>query len=230
VSTGFSGVGNGVSFGGTVNDYIDIPNNALLTPSTTLTYECWAFHTSFAGFPTMMAQGTAVASPDGLALRASNSGVLQIVLPFSGAVQMTGTATLSTSTWYYIVVTCATSNVWTFYINGTQDKQSTLGLSPPTATSPFDLGVDFNGSRLQPMANGSALCFCCIYPTALSASQVAAHYAARNTATSTGGTTNSSPPGQAVAALAHERNQQRKEQEQPGHRLRLSDYYRRRHG
>lgn len=223
VSTGFAGVGSGVSFGGTTSDFIDIPANALLRPSSALSLECWVNIASYGANQCFM--GQTATGVDGIGFGVKTAG--QILFGFNtnaGTDLCTGTTALGTGSWKHVIL-AGNGSTWNVYLNGVSDTNSSSasGISAPVST--FNIGID-NGTVLQ-MRSGGAICFAALYPSVLSASQALAHYNARNNVGG-GVPTQKSPPGAVVAALAHERNLQRK---LSGHsvaaRHRLSYYYRR---
>lgn len=225
VSTGFAGVGNGVSFGGTASDFIDTPANPLTRPTTALTYECWFKAASYGTNQCMMGL-TAVGGTDGIGFGVVTAGqTLFGFLTNAGTTAVSATTALGTATWHHCVLAGAgtAGSPWKVYLDGSEvtSGPNTTGISGPAGT--FNLGID-NGSLL-PIRAGGALAFCAIYPTALSAARVSAHYAARNSAGGGGSTQTTVPPGQLVSALAHERNAARKQDQTPGKPERISDYY-----
>ena len=142
---------------------------------------------------------------------------------------VSNTGLILASTIYHFVST-RSGNTETGYLNGAaaagasgSSSQAALGNAGTASTIANTGGVNPFGGKMAMLA---------IYNKALSAGQISAHYSARNSsAGGSTGTSNTAPPGQAVAALAHDRNLLRKEDQQPGRRLRISDYHKhRRHG
>jgi len=228
VNTGFVNQPKGITL--SAGGYISIPDPAGFINSTTVSWEfVLAYTSSTAGSPFVMAKGfDGTFSGYGIFLDASRN--LGIDLTGISALWNSGYAMPNDGTARHYVVTL-NGTTKTLYENAVQKVQNTTGSgSVGGSGSEYEIGAFKNGATpgQQPF-NGATISCVSMYPSVLSASRVAAHYTAL--AAGSTGTSNTAPPGQAVAALAHERNQQRKEQEQPGHRFRLSDYYRhRRHG
>ncbi len=118
-STQYVGLGGGIS-----------NNNAI-------TYSAWVNATSFPGaFNTVL--GYNGNGHFGL-LMVNSSGKLALFVN-SGNINGTGSHTLSTATWYYVVMTCNQSTL-TGYVNAVSDASiSTTITGDPT--SPFDIGKD----------------------------------------------------------------------------------------
>jgi len=231
VSMGPAGLDIGVTLDGTAGTNITTPNSAALNLIVPVSYECWLKWTS-ATTGVIFSQG--VDTNGGYEWVLFSTGLMTIANAASGTHQFDQVGgALSTGTLYHLVWTFKTGpDLNTFYINGVSNNTNSTAtvVSSTQSTQSFGFGGQMNSGGVQfPLP--ATMDEMAIYNYALSSSQVAAHYAARNTATGSSPASNTAPPGQAIAALAHDRNLQRKEQEQPGRRLRISDYHKhRRHG
>lgn len=120
---------NGSSTYITLGDFSSIINNGDFSVS------CWIKVSSFA------AQGIAVSfGTGGLTDNQINIGVTSGSKPFFGLYSddLTGTTTLSTSTWYHLVVTYVYgSKLQTIYINGTSDSTRTSSGLPSVSSTTF---------------------------------------------------------------------------------------------
>lgn len=229
-----AGLGTAVTPGTTTSDFIGITAAAALDITGNVTLECWYKPSSTAASAYLMNKGKDDDTHASYGMFISSAG--KVVFAVTEAVNMlTGTTTLSVGTWYYLVCTFTSSgNHWTIYVNAVSDN-TTVNTPPAALTATvkdYRIGGVVEGGSVPgtffPMLG--SIDEIALYNVALTSTQISNHYAARNNAAGSTGTSNLAPPGQAIAALAHERNQQRKEQEQPGHRFRLSDYYRRHRG
>ena len=166
--------------------YVIVSNSAatfnFTSANTPFTMECWAYFTNLTGVQRLF---STLGNGNGYAFGINGNNVLRFT---QGAVQdadFTMTNSLVAGVWNQLVVTCDGS-IYSYYVNSNLIGTVTVG----------GVGVPNNGvgfASVQPLvlgANGAGYPFAseqvfgkldemAIYNTALSATQVAAHYAAR---------------------------------------------------
>lgn len=167
--------------GNGTGQYGVVPHHASLDPSGAFTLECWVNPVSYQ-------------SQSGLIYKFSNGtrawdwkmvggGVNSIIIQINDT---TAGPTASCSTeaplgvWTHLVVVFTPNTNVRFYVNGIFTNQVSYPHSMFAGTSEVRLG--FGWSPTAPSAYGlnGFIDECAIYPSALSADRIAAHYAARN--------------------------------------------------
>jgi hypothetical protein len=166
---------------------------------------------------------------DQMAMGINSGGQLRAVVTWNGTTVVIG-STLVVGTWYHTVVTRAGNpGTWTLYLNAV--LQDTEANTHPLVDSdaPFTIGSLLPTENNFPFSG--TIDEVAVYGTALSAARVQAHYDARNSAAG-GGIPTKTPPGQIVSIMAHDRNAERKQQDQqvPPSRRRVRLDYRRKRG
>lgn len=131
---------------------------------TRITIELWIKKTSESGY------GIYVAKDYFELLNNSYSGRLEFRLTASSDPALVSSTTLALNTWYYVVATYD-GNVASLYINGQLDGTHPAVATPAQIDGPLSIGRRFDG-----FFNNAALEEVAIYPTALSADRVAAHW------------------------------------------------------
>jgi len=186
VGTPFHGVGVGVTLDGTgIGSIAD--SAADLDCTADFTQEFWFSTPSIATEQFMLCKASS-GTIDGAAL-AIKASKLRFTLSFNGGDALLGVTTLLSNTWYYVAFTRA-GNTETFYLNGA--FESSTGSAPFTigdTTGPELIGSLTAGGLLQ--LNGTIARPALYKGVALSPAQIAAHYAARNQANTTGNSTTS---------------------------------------
>jgi concanavalin A-like lectin/glucanase superfamily protein len=234
VATGLAGLDIGISLGGAVTDYVSFPNSAAINNLFSvafLTYEAWIKPTSLPTAGEIMAGGYVDNTHTGANMYVDNTGTVFMTDAFFGGVYAQSTAgAISANTLYQVVVAVQWNTAYTVYINGVSNNTGSPQARTPSPTGQqFCIGATNDNGTVHNAFPG-LIDECSAYPALLSGSQVAAHYAARNTGSSSGGGTKS-PPGQTVAVLAHERNSDRHQEDTHPQRHRISDYQRKKaHG
>jgi len=232
-ATGFPAQPYGITIGSTTSGIAVVSNESSQNVTgTSVSWEfCMAYNGSLVGQPFIFGKGHD-GTNGGYAIMINSGGSLNIWVSGLGSYWNSGYVMPSDTTVRHYIVTL-NGTTGTIYQNGVNVKAGMpSGIVTATAgTDVFPIGSGHtSGGGFTNQLVGGIVANVSLYPSVLSPARVTAHYNALTTAGSSG-TSNTAPPGQAVASLAHDRNQQRKEQEQPGHRFRLSDYYRhRRHG
>jgi YVTN family beta-propeller protein len=164
-------------FSGT-NQYVSIPSTAPLSPATTLTAEAWIKPTSL---PAAGAFRSVLTKPESYTLQ-FNGPKLEFTIMQSGTrhrLQAPSNAIVAGST--YHVVGTFDGFTQRLYVNGSQVASVSLTGGITVNANALNIG-SWNGS--QEFFNGT-IDEAAVYPLALSASQVAVHYA---NGISTGGT------------------------------------------
>ena len=131
---------------------------------TRITIELWIKKTSESGY------GVYVAKDYFELLNNSFNGRLELRLTASADPALVSSATLALNTWYYVVATYD-GNVASLYINGQLDSAHPAVATPAPTDGPVSIGRRFDG-----FFNNAVLEEVAIYPTALSAERVAAHW------------------------------------------------------
>jgi len=207
VNTGFAGQPKGITI--SAGGYISIPDPAGFINSTTVSWEfVLAYTSSTATSPFVMAKGFDGTSGYGIFLNPSRQ--LGIDLTGTSVLWASGYAMPNDGTARHYVVTL-NGTTKTLYENAVQKVQNTTGSgSVGGSGSEYEIGAFKNNTTpgQQPF-NGATISCVSMYPSVLSSTQVNAHF---NALSSSGtGATIKSPPGQFVAAMAHERNIERKQ-------------------
>lgn len=145
-----SGVGAGSQFSAAVDN---------------LTMEAWINFPNWTAQP-VICDNRNVAGNNGYDMLVVSGG--QVSVNLKGIGIFSGTAALSTSTWYLIAIQ-RVSGTWKSYINGALDNGSITSSAP---TAPSGATTGFSG------CDNGTLAYIAFYTTALSAARLAAHYAA----------------------------------------------------
>jgi Concanavalin A-like lectin/glucanases superfamily len=141
-----------------------------------LTVEAWVYKTATAlGMVAVCQQSSGAVIPYEFRLTAVNPAGIELVHAGDGGGEVVAsTGTVANNSWHHVVVTRAGPAV-TFYIDGILSN-STTGTITPTGTG----AVTSIGRRTDTFGFfPGSLDDVAIYPTALTAPQIAAHYAAR---------------------------------------------------
>jgi hypothetical protein len=128
--------GSSVFFDGT-NDYLSIPNNTEFNfASGTFTVEFWVYFSSVTGERFLVS--TYQNSTNGWFVDLYLS---KIVVGFTGdGLDITGTTTISTNTWYHIAVS-GTPGSYKLFVNGIQEGSTYTGATALSSTAALYLGV-----------------------------------------------------------------------------------------
>jgi hypothetical protein len=128
--------GSSVFFDGT-NDYVSIPNNTEFNfASGTFTVEFWVYFSSVTGERFLVS--TYQNSTNGWFV---DLYLGKIVVGFTGdGLDITGTTTISTNTWYHIAVS-GTPGSYKLFVNGIQEGSTYTGATALSSTSALYLGV-----------------------------------------------------------------------------------------
>jgi len=131
---------------------------------TNITVELWVKKTTESGY------GMYVVKDYFELLNNSYSGRLELRLTASADPAFVSSAALALNTWYYVVATYD-GTVASLYINGKLDTAHAAVATPAPTAGPVSIGRRFDG-----FFNNAVLEEVAIYPTALSADRVAAHW------------------------------------------------------
>jgi hypothetical protein len=131
---------------------------------TQITIELWIKKISESGY------GIYVAKDYFELLNNSYTGRLEFRLTASSDPTLVSTTILALNTWYYVVATYDGS-VASLYVNGQLDGSHPAVATPAQADGPLSIGRRFDG-----FFNNAVLQEVAIYPSALSADRVAAHW------------------------------------------------------
>jgi hypothetical protein len=140
-----------------------VPSSASLK-LTRITIELWIKKTTESGY------GIYVAKDYFELLNNSYTGRLEFRLTASPDPALVSSTALALNTWYYVVATYD-GNVASLYINGQLDVTHPAVATPAQIDGPVSIGRRFDG-----FFNNAALEEIAIYPIALSADRVAAHW------------------------------------------------------
>lgn len=148
------------------SEYLTVADNALLDPGDTFTIEAWVKKVAGVAY-TICDKGT-----DGYQLHISAGGLLQLSKTGT-AVIVSSTTAISNAVWTHVVATKATTTV-KLYINGvdrtdTVTNQTIVGTATALNIGRTAAGAGYFDGSMDEFA---------LYPTALSATQVLAHYTA----------------------------------------------------
>lgn len=131
---------------------------------TQITIELWIKKTSESGY------GIYVAKDNFELLNNSFNGRLELRLTASADPAIVSSTILALNTWYYVVATYD-GKVASLYINGQLDGAQPAVATPAATNGPVSIGRRFDG-----FFNDAVLEEVAIYPTALSADRIAAHW------------------------------------------------------
>jgi hypothetical protein len=191
VAAGGAGLGTAASSIGGTGNFIDTPANAALDITGDVTLEAWINTTASGGAQYIMSKGQTDASHGSYGVFIASSNKLTFACTEVANV-VVGGSLLSLNTWYHVVCT-RSANTWTIYLNGVSDgTTSSAQAVSATARNYRVSGVVEQGGTFFPFAG--AVDEIALYNTGLSAAQVAAHYAARNTASGSSPGRRSAPP------------------------------------
>jgi hypothetical protein len=229
VDTGQAGWGVGITLGGAATDYISVPDNAALDWHINQTFEAVIKPTSLATAGEIIGKGNTDATHTGYSFFANTDGSLVLTNSFwGGTYGTTGAGAIVANTEYLVAFTRA-GTVGTMYVNGAAvGAPTTFSAQAFTASGqPLTIGAQSANGVINLPFTG-LVDEVAVYNTTLSAARLAAHYAARGTAGGGSGQPVKSPPGAFVAAIAHERNAERKDSH-AARRLRLDYLHKRGH-
>lgn len=111
-----------------------------------VSFATWIYVASFGGTNSgPLYNGSAGSNGWGLRTNIGGTGTIGIDTSGTGGGVMTGTFTLSTSTWYHL---CATNDgsIWTLYLNAVADTLSSNNKTGDIATGTTVIGATFTGS------------------------------------------------------------------------------------
>lgn len=157
-------------FDGTTG-YVTVPNAAVAGITTQVTVEAWIYPTSDATYQVIASDVNSPTFSEGWEL-VNSSGVLRVIFRTPTTQIISGTLTLNA--WNYCVMTYDGSSV-RLYLNAAEVAGSPIARTATAAsTQPFKIGAREGPSsyfvgRIDEVA---------IYPTALSAARILAHYRA----------------------------------------------------
>jgi len=168
-----SGLGASVNFGtgGGSSGYIDVPaNSAFAFTSGSWSIEFWFKPTNIGSRMEPISNG---GSGYRFALSGTTTGKMDIDLNATN--YLTTATTFANNTTYHVVLVCdKTANALTWYVNGAADASSAA--SPSVPATGVDLAIgELVGTYFQFQGYMSNVA---MYPSALSSTRVAAHYAA----------------------------------------------------
>lgn len=232
-ATGLAGLGAGVTFGGVNTVYVSVADTPILDLVGDFTYECWVIFQTFATAQALMSKGQdAAGTTAGYEMWINGSPAVNVDRDNLTAGYRPGTGPAA-GAWHYLAVT-RSGNSWAMYVDNTQVNTATVALSVNATARDFLIGATFeSGGPTTPCNATTSMSNVAVYGTGLSQARCLAHYNAR-TVGSGGGAAAKSPPGLVIAAMAHERNAQRKQDQQgeqvPPSRRRVRLDYRRKKG
>jgi large repetitive protein len=105
-------------------------------------------------------------------LNSHHDGRLEFRITSDGAPALTSTSTLALNTWYYVVATYD-GTVAKLFVNGKLDNSLKATATPKQTSDPL-----FIGRRMDGLFNDAVIDEVAIYPVALSADRIAAHWRA----------------------------------------------------
>jgi hypothetical protein len=179
----FTGAG-AKSMNGSANSYIKVANSAILKPTDVVSIEEWIVPnaTVKADVQTVSAGNDSSCAPYELGFNPS-SAVLQFTLVDSSCHFLTGPAA-ATGTSYYLVGTYDGATM-RFYVNGSliSSAARTGSISSYDTTSPFEIANAYGDSNTNSFAG--VIHDVAVYHKALTAAQIANHYALGTGATPT---------------------------------------------
>jgi large repetitive protein len=212
VATGQAGWGIGISLNGSAGSYVDVPDAPALDQIGAVTYEFVIKPTSLPAAAEIMSKGYTGGGSTGYSVYLDNTGTIFLTNSFYGGVYGKSAAgAIVAGTEYYVAVTRNAAHVGVVYVNAVASAPVTLADQPFSASGqPLTIGsTSAAGSKTLPFPG--LIDETAIYPTDLSQARISAHFAARDSGTDPGKSIKS-PPGILIAALAHERNTQRREE------------------
>jgi hypothetical protein len=230
VDTGVTGWGIGISLGGAGADHVTVPDNPALDILGAVTFEAVIKPTSLPPFSVFMSKGAQGAALAGYSFQVSSAGTLKLQNAWSGVgCAFSAAGAVVAGTEYHVAATVDGSSNGIVYVNGVAGGTTVVGLSNGASGQPFTVGATSTSGAFSGGFQG-LIDEVAVYNGALSAARIAAHYAARNTASGGGGTAKSSP-GAVVSALAQARNIERKAErhdQERTRRIRLDYLHKRR--
>ncbi|WP_127501890.1 beta-galactosidase [Actinoplanes solisilvae] len=196
---GEGAVGTGASFDG-VRQQIRVPYKSTMRLPTSFSMEVWAKlpeNPQTTGWPTIFSRGATTAGRFGSAMWVSSDAAHTVHFKRNG-LDLGTTRGLSSSSYRQLVFTFdGTTRRWSWFVDGTLDNTgAAAGLAgTDTETAPLAIGTMLNSATASPVQYGRLkLDNISIYPTALSASRVAAHFAAARPSSTPASTTPASTP------------------------------------
>jgi hypothetical protein len=236
VAGGFAGLGTAATPGTTTSDFIGIPANAALDITGAVTLECWYKPASLATPAYLMTKGKDDDTHASYGVYVNALGVVTFSRTEIATIAVS-LSSLSVGTWYHLACTTDGVNA-NIYLNGAVNKTTASAVVAQATVKDYRIGgVVENGTTngtFFPMLG--TIDEVAIYNTALSAAQISAHYAARNTASGTNPGRRSAPPPFVATIAANlppglggtPPGQAKKQKESPAARRRrtLDDYRR----
>jgi hypothetical protein len=196
VATGLAGFDIGITFGGTTSDFVSVPSSSALNITGNVTYEAVIKPASLPAAACIIDRGDDSGAAYGYSMVLKSTG--QLVLTdseFARTYASTTGGAISAGTLYHVVLTSTPGGgAYAAYINGVVNNTGVSAVAlPGGVTSPLHIGIAVTrGTPVQPFPG--LIDEVAIYNKILSASDVAAHWAARNTAASSGGSAILKPP------------------------------------
>lgn len=157
--------------------YVDVPNSPSIALHGPFTLEAW-FRTTVTGQQQGIVERYDTPSPNGELIRiGADNHLYGYVSGATTSAGVTGGSTVTPDVWHHVVVSCDGSSL-DLYLDGLRDGMTATGILPGAGSGDLRLGArgDDTGLRL----NGS-LDEVAVYPAALPADQVEAHYLAGTT-------------------------------------------------
>lgn len=125
--------------------YVDAGSNARLNP-TAITYETWINATTLGHTANMVMSKVVVGGSAAVQLSVSNTGKVSLFATTGGTVSGTGTATITTGTWFHLALTYDSTVGLNGYVNGALDKNVAASGNLNTTAAVFTIGQDTNTS------------------------------------------------------------------------------------
>ncbi|HEX6443996.1 MAG TPA: beta-N-acetylglucosaminidase domain-containing protein [Streptosporangiales bacterium] len=154
--------------------YGEVPSSASVSPTGAYTVEAWVRPSAIRPDPgTAIVEKYSTPANNGFAFRLDGAGHLQAWNLGAGSYALvTGTTSVSTGRWHHVAAVFDGSNL-TVYLDGWPDASVETSVAPAAGPASLKIGArgDDAGQRWQGDMDEVAL-----YPSALSADQIATHY------------------------------------------------------
>ena len=176
----FAGNGNtAVTFDSRTGGYASVPSTTSLQMNT-VTIELWIKKRSTTEYGVYVAKNVTPGGGAGSGwfqlLNNRHTGALEFRVTSDGDPALISTSTLALDTWYYVVATYDGS-VAKLFVNGKLDGTLAVVATPQQTADPLFIGRRGDGLFADAVLDDIA-----IYPAALSAGQIAAHWQAASSA------------------------------------------------
>lgn len=211
MSTGVLGgegaIGTGASFDGLTQE-IRVPYKSTMRLPASFSMEAWAKlpdNPQETGWPTLFSRGSTMVGRFGAAMWVSSDSTHTVHFERNG-LDLGTSRGLSSSSYRQLVFTFdSTTRRWSWFVDGALDNTgAAAGLAgTDTETAPLEIGAMLNSATGSPVQHARMkIDNLSIYPTALSASRVAAHFAAARTPSTPVSTTPATAPTTTPASPA----------------------------